>query len=94
MADAGASVVVSQQPQQHGGTLTTLAGSLFDSFRNTPMLLLVVVLNGFFVAAAGFYLIKVEDYRAKDRAAASELLSKCLTDTVPIEYLKILEQRK
>ena len=36
---------------------------------------------------AGYYLLQVEHYRADDRKALATLLDKCLTQSVPLEYL-------
>jgi hypothetical protein len=38
-----------------------------------------------FIGRAGYYLLKVEGYRAEDRKALA--LDKCLTQSVPLEYL-------
>ena len=86
-------VVIQQQPQQSGGMVTTIAGGLFDAFKTSPMLLLIVILNIAFAGAASYYLLQMEKYRADDRHELADLLNKCLMQTVPIAYLQQQQQR-
>ena len=65
---------------------STVAGTV-DIFKATPALLLIVLINGFFVAAAGWYLLKVEEYRELDRKALIGVLDSCINHTVPVDYL-------
>ena len=51
------------------------------------MLLLIVLLNMAFAGGAGYYLVRIEDYRAQDRTALLALLEKCTLHTVPLEAL-------
>jgi len=80
-------VRVEQQPAGGGGTVTTIAGGLFDAFKTSPVLLLIVILNGVFVASAAYFLLQVEAYRAADRQAIATMLDKCIAQTVPVDYL-------
>jgi hypothetical protein len=80
-------------PQQHAGIVSSLSSGMFDAFKTSPVLLLIVILNMTFAGVAGYYLLKVEEYRAKDRESMSVLLSKCLTESVPVDYLRGLNQR-
>jgi hypothetical protein len=68
------------------------AGDVVDAFKTSPVLLLIVLLNGIFACAAGYYLLQVEHYRADDRKALFELLQQCTMRTVPLDYLN--SQRK
>jgi hypothetical protein len=63
-----------------------------DALKGAPMLLLLALINASFIATGGYYLLQVEHYRADDRKALASLLEKCLTQSVPLEYL--LKQRK
>lgn len=60
---------------------------MVDAFKGAPVLLLIALINAAFIATAGYYLVKVEAYRAEDRKALASLLDKCLTQSVPLEYL-------
>ena len=86
---SGQSVMVSQQPHGNGrgGGITTIASGVLDALRTSPVLLLIVLLNMAFCGMGGYYLLQVEAYRAQDRAALSGLLSRCLTEAVPVDYL-------
>lgn len=68
------------------------AGDVVDALKTSPVLLLIVLLNGIFAACAGYYLLQVEHYRADDRKALFELLQQCTMRTVPVDYLN--SQRK
>jgi len=86
VTDQPPAVRVEQQPAG-GGTVTTIAGGLFDAFKTSPVLLLIVILNGFFIGAAGYFLLKVEEYRAADRQSIAAMLDHCIAQTVPVDYL-------
>lgn len=64
-----------------------LGVGVVDALKTSPVLLLIVILNMAFAFAGSYYLLQVEAYRAADRAALAGLLTKCLTETVPISYL-------
>jgi hypothetical protein len=61
--------------------------SVVDAFKGAPVLLLIALINAAFIGSPGYYLLKVESYRAEDRKALASLLDKCLTQSVPLEYL-------
>lgn len=86
MADQPAPVII-QQPAARG-MVTTIAGDMFDAFRTSPVLLLIVLLNVAFAGSAAYYLLEMEKYRADDRRALATLLDKCLMQTVPLAYLQ------
>src|SRR5262245_15128630 len=83
--------VIVQQP-----TTSALGGVLgvVDAFKGAPVLLLIALINASFIAAAAYYLLKVEGYRAEDRRALGSLLDKCLTQSVPLDYLLNHQPRK
>jgi len=74
-------------------TISTVAGGLFSAFQASPVLLLIVILNGFFIGSAGWYMLQVEAYRADDRKALTAILDKCTAQSVPIDYLIRAQQR-
>lgn len=80
---------MSQSPHGNGkGMVTSITSGVFDAFKTSPVLLLIVLLNMAFICSAAYYMLQVEAYRAKDREALGTLLGKCLTEAVPIDYLK------
>lgn len=74
-------------PARVDGSFGGMAAGVVEALRASPVLLLIVLLNGFFVAAAGYYLLQVEAYRAADRSALISLLDRCASQTVPMDYL-------
>lgn len=69
-------------------TTSSAVAGVVDAVKTLPpVLLLIVLLNIAFAGVGGFYLLQVEAYRAADRQALASLLTKCLTETVPIDYL-------
>jgi hypothetical protein len=87
MADAPASPVAS---------VTGLAAQAIGALGGAPVLLVLVLINGCFVGAGGYYLLQVEQYRAKDREAIVGVVDKCITNSfnsVPVEYLKLKETK-
>ena len=81
-------VTVQQQQSPHGGgTITTIAGGVFDAFKTSPILLLIVILNMAFAGAGAYYLIQIEAYRAADRQSLTAMVDKCIGQSVPLEYL-------
>ena len=85
----GSPVLVSQHlpGNGRGGTITTIASGITDAFKTSPVMLLIVLLNGAFIASAAYYLIQVESYRTVERQAIAAMLDKCIAQTVPVEYL-------
>jgi len=83
-APAPAPNVIVQQP---GTSITGSITGVVDAFKGAPVLLLIALINAAFIATAGYYLLKVEAYRADDRKALGQLLDKCLTQSVPLDYL-------
>jgi len=95
---AAPAVVV--QPQPGGGTVTTvtggdghgtitsIAGGMVDAVKALPpVLLLIVLLNMAFAGVGGWYLLAVEGYRAEDRKELAQLLTKCIAESVPVDFL-------
>jgi hypothetical protein len=58
-----------------------------DDLKSTPVLLSIVLLNGFFIVSAAYYLINTEGYRAADRQTLIKALDNCVQHTVPTEFL-------
>jgi len=84
-APAPAPNVIVQQPGTLAGQMTS---GLYDAFKASPILLLIVILNGFFIGAAGYYLLQVDEHRSKDRDKLIVLIDHCINDTVPVKYLE------
>lgn len=77
------------QPQARAGIVAEISGGLLDTFKTLPpVLMILVLLNMCFAGVGGYYLLRVEEYRANDRKATHDLLAKCLTETVHIDFLK------
>jgi hypothetical protein len=66
------------------------AASLLSDLRSAPILLIIVLLNIAFVGTSGWYLLKVEEYRARNQVALIDLLKSCVLDTEPsnVPHLK------
>ena len=73
-------------------TITGSVAGVVDAFKGAPVLLLIALINAAFIGSAGYYLLQVEHYRADDRKVLGALLEKCLTQSVPVDYLNA--QRK
>jgi len=86
-----ANVQISAPGTAQSTVVGALSGLLSD-LKSAPILLMIVLLNMAFVSAGAWYLLKVEEYRAADRAALAGILDKCLGQSVPVEYL--LRQQK
>jgi hypothetical protein len=54
------------------------ANKILDGLRATPALLLLVILNGMFLAAAGWFLLKQEEYRHMERLELATILKSCM----------------
>lgn len=68
-------------------TVQTITNTI-DSLRGTPVLLALVLLNGFFIAGAAYYLINSDGYRATERLALINALDRCVQNTVPTDFLR------
>lgn len=51
---------------------------LFEAFKASPVLLLIVVLNAFFCAGATYYLLRSAEYRHMERQQEFDLLARCI----------------
>jgi len=66
---------------------------VLGELRGTPVLLTLVLLNGFFIVGAAYYLIHSEELRGKERATLIQSLDSCVKNTVPVDYLRRLENQ-
>lgn len=55
-----------------------VASDVVGGLKNTPGMLLVVLLNSLFCAGATYFLLKQEGYRHDERLALGQMLDKCI----------------
>src|SRR6185312_7595682 len=79
--DAMADPPLPQTVIVHAPPSTSVIGAIttsLDALKTSPVLLLIVLLNGFFCAAAGYYLLQVEAYRHVERRDVIDMLGRCM----------------
>lgn len=64
--------------------ISGIANNAIDALKNSPVLMLVILLNVVFVISFGYYLMKAEQHQAEYRQSALLIMEKCILQTTPI----------
>jgi hypothetical protein len=74
-------VLPAQTALQLGGqSLSQITGALGTQ----PIMLVVVLLNVVFASIGGFFLLRLEEYRAANLTALIDLMRSCVLETAPL----------